>query len=117
MSSQFDDYEIIGPQGERTLFIGDLFEQDVRAVCVEIMTPLAPGNNLQSVYNLRETTEPLYVREVCLAAARLWSTYVMAEGNISLMPIYTKGFTRFSMLCRALDITAPTRGGERNESP
>lgn len=105
MSSQFDDYEIIGPLGERTLFIGDLFEQDVRAVCAEIMTPRAPGNNLDSVHNLRETNEPAYVREVCLAAARLWSSFVVTEGAVGLMPFYTQGFTRFVLLCRALGIT------------
>lgn len=104
MTEHLDNFEIVGPQGERTLFIGDLFEQDVRAVCVEIMTP---GSNFDTVYNLHHSNEPFYLREVCLAAGRLWSTYMVGQANVGALPIQTSRFHNFVLLCRSLDITAP----------
>lgn len=114
MTEHLDNFEIVGPQGERTLFIGDLFEQDVRAVTDEIM---AGGNNLETVYNLHQTNEPVYVREVCLAAGRLWATYMVGQADVAALPFQTKRFHTFVQLCRVLDITAPLEEAPGDESP
>ena len=114
MTEHLENFEIVGPQGERTLFIGDLFEQDVRAVTTEIM---AGDNSLRTVYNLHQTNEPVYVREVCLAAGRLWATYAVGQADVGALPIQTKRFHTFVLLCRVLNITAPFEEVPDDESP